>query len=74
MKIDRLQQASENSMVIHLFVDGRYGSFSTNRLDKKELEKFIRNGIDSTRYLAEDKARTLPDASLYYKGVVPTCS
>lgn len=68
MKIDRLQQASENSLVIHLFVDGRYGSFSTNRLDKNELEKFIRNGIDSTRYLAEDKARTLPDASLYYKG------
>ena len=35
MKIDRLQQASENSMVVHLFVDGRYGSYSTNRLDKK---------------------------------------
>lgn len=68
MKIDRLQQASENSLVIHLFVDGRYGSFSTNRLDKQELEKFIRGGIDSTRYLAEDKARTLPDASLYYQG------
>ncbi len=68
MKIDRLQQASENSMSIHLFVDGRYGSFSTNRLDKKELESFIKNGVASTRYLAEDKARTLPDASLYYKG------
>jgi PmbA protein len=68
MKIDRLQQASENSLSIQLFVDGRYGSISTNRLDKKELEKFIRNGIDSTRYLSEDKARTLPDASLYYKG------
>ena len=38
MKMDRLQQASENSLVIHLFVDGRFGSFSTNRLDKKELE------------------------------------
>ena len=57
MKIDRLQQASENGMSIHLFTDGRYGSFSTNRLDRKELESFIRNGIDSTRYLAEDKAR-----------------
>lgn len=68
MKIDRLTQASESSMVIHLFVDGRYGSFSTNRLDKGELEKFIKNGIDSTRYLAEDKARTLPDPKLYYKG------
>ena len=62
MKMDRLQQASENSLVIHLFVDGRFGSFSTNRLDKKELESFIRNGIASTRFLAEDKARTLPDS------------
>lgn len=68
MKIDRLQQASENGLVIHLFVNGRFGSFSTNRLDKRELEKFILNGIASTHFLAEDKARTLPDAALYYKG------
>jgi PmbA protein len=68
MKIDRLVQASETNLRIQLFVDGRYGAFSTNRLDKDELEKFIRNGIESTRYLAEDKYRTLPDASLYYKG------
>lgn len=68
MKMDRLQQASENMLGINLYVDGRYGSFSTNRLDKKELEAFIKNGIESTRYLAEDKARSLPDASLYYKG------
>lgn len=47
-------------MVVHLFVDGRYGSYSTNRLDKKELEKFIKDGISATRFLAEDKARTLP--------------
>lgn len=68
MKIDRLQQASENSLSLQIFTDGRYGLFSTNRLDIKELEKFIRNGIDSTRYLAEDKARLLPDPSLYYRG------
>lgn len=71
MKIDRLQQASESSLNINLYVDGRFGSYSTNRLDMKELEKFIKNGIDSTRYLAEDKARTLPDPSLYYKGGSP---
>ncbi len=71
MKIDKLQQASENGLSIQLFVDGRYGAFSTNRLEKNELEKFIKNGIDSTRYLAEDKARTLPDSSLYYKGGMP---
>lgn len=68
MKIDKLQQASENGLVINIFVDGRYGSFSTNRLNKVELERFIKGGIDSTRFLAEDKSRTLPNASLYYKG------
>lgn len=71
MKIDRLQQASENGLSIQLYVDGKYASYSTNRLNKKELEKFIKEGIDTTRYLAEDKDRTLPAPSLYYKGGQP---
>ena len=70
-KMDRLQQASESGLSISLYVDGRYGSYSTNRLDKKELETFIKNGIESTRYLAVDEARVLPDASRYYKGGKP---
>ena len=69
-KIDRLQQATENTLIIHLFVDGRFGSYSTNRMEKHELERFILEGIAATRFLAEDKARTLPNASLYYKGNV----
>lgn len=40
-KMDRLQQASESGMGINVYVDGRYGNYSTNRLDKKELETFI---------------------------------
>lgn len=71
-KIDKLQQASENSLIIHLYVDGRFGSFSTNRLDEGELEGFIKNGIESTRYLAEDPFRQLPDAARYYKGGKPS--
>lgn len=71
MKMDKLQQASENGLSIQMFVDGRFGSISTNRLEKEELGKFIKNGIESTRYLAEDKAHTLPDESLYYKGGSP---
>ena len=70
-KMDKLQQASESGLSISLFVDGRFGSYSTNRLDKKELEVFIANGIESTRYLAEDNARVLPDPSRYYKGGKP---
>ena len=59
-KMDKLQQASESGLSISLYVDGKYGSYSTNRLDKKELETFIKNGIESTRYLAVDEARVLP--------------
>lgn len=70
-KMDKLQQASESGLSISLYVDRKYGSYSTNRLDKKELESFIRNGIESTRYLAEDEARVLPDSSRYYKGGKP---
>lgn len=70
-QMDKLQQASESRMSLFLYVDGRYGTYSTNRLDKKELESFIRNGVESTRYLAEDEARMLPDASRYYKGGKP---
>ncbi|MEA5080694.1 MAG: TldD/PmbA family protein [Dysgonamonadaceae bacterium] len=70
-KTDKLQQAAENGMSLNLFVDGRYGTFSTNRLVKKELEGFIKQAIDSTRYLAKDEARTLPDAARYYKGDKP---
>ncbi len=60
-KMDRLQQASECGLGLNLYVDGRYGNYSTNRLNKAELEKFIKNGIESTRYLATDEFRVLPD-------------
>lgn len=65
-QLDKLHQSSENKLYIELFVDGRYGSFSTNRLDKSEVEFFIKEGITSTRFLAEDTFRQLPDSSRYY--------
>lgn len=67
-QLDKLQQSAENKLYIEVFVDGRYGSFSTNRIEKKELEKFIKDGIASTKYLARDSFRQLPDSQRYYKG------
>ncbi len=67
-RIEQLQQAEENQLVGYLFVDGRYGSFSTNRLEKSELERFFSHAIASTRLLAIDEARHLPNAGRYYKG------
>ena len=69
--LEKLQQASESSMNIELFVDGRYGSFSTNRMHKQEIEKFIKQGIVSTRYLEPDECRVLPDIALCFDGKAP---
>ncbi|MDR0231863.1 MAG: TldD/PmbA family protein [Dysgonamonadaceae bacterium] len=67
-QLDKLEQSSENSMNIQLFVDGRFASFSTNRMDKNELERFISQGIETARLLEKDEFRKLPDPSRYYKG------
>ena len=68
IQLDRLEQSSESEMNIQLYVDGKFASFSTNRLDKKELEKFISNGIETTRYLAKDEFRKLADPARLYTG------
>lgn len=65
-QLDKLHQSSENKLYIEFFVDGRYGSFSTNRIEKNGLETFIKEGIISTRYLAEDLNRELPSPERYY--------
>ncbi|MDR0732831.1 MAG: TldD/PmbA family protein [Dysgonamonadaceae bacterium] len=67
-QLDKLEQSAGNGLTIRLYVDGKYASFSTNRLEKKELEKFIAGGIETTRFLAKDEFRKLPDSSRLYKG------
>ena len=47
MQVERLQQASENMLIVNFYVDGRFGSFSTNRLDKQELERYIEHQGDT---------------------------
>lgn len=65
-QLDQLEQSSENKLYIELFVNGKYGSFSTNRLEQNELQSFIRQGIKSTDYMAQDNCRQLPNDERYY--------
>lgn len=66
-KTDKLEQAQQNSMSVRLYVDKKYSSHSTNRMNKQDLSDFIIEAIASTRYLSEDEFRTLPEPELYYK-------
>lgn len=67
-KIDKLQQSSGNQLTLQIFLNGRYGSFTTNRLDKDELKKFIEEAVESVGFLAPDACRMLPDSERYFNG------
>ena len=70
-EIEKLQESTSTALGIALFTEGRYGAFSTNRLEEDELRPFIQRCISSCRLLAPDECRTLPDPSLYYRGGRP---
>ncbi|HNY14907.1 MAG TPA: TldD/PmbA family protein [Bacteroidales bacterium] len=67
-KIDKLAESNRNSLSVNLYVDKKYSSNSTNRMNKEEILRFVDETINATRFLAEDEYRMLPDPALYYKG------
>ena len=60
-EIDKVTHSADRSLYIYIFADGRYGTFSTNRLDVKEMESFVENAISMVRMLGVDECRRLPD-------------
>lgn len=60
-ELDKVSHSADRSIYLYLYVDGRYGTFSTNRLDTEELESFIDKAIVMVKMLGEDRCRRLPD-------------
>ena len=59
-EVDKTAHALDRSLQLQLFVEGRYGAFSTNKLEKEGLETFIREAIDTVKMFQEDTCRDLP--------------
>ncbi|MFI3297126.1 MAG: TldD/PmbA family protein [bacterium] len=66
--VDRLHHSSGCQLTISLYVDGRFSTINTNRLERNEVENFIDKGIINTRFLEPDPYRILPANELLYKG------
>ncbi|MFB0566644.1 MAG: TldD/PmbA family protein [Candidatus Aminicenantaceae bacterium] len=66
-KPENIKEASRRGLGIEVFVNGRYSAQSTSDLRKNALKDFISNAISTTKLLAKDPYRTLPDPK-YYKG------
>lgn len=59
-ELDKVSHSADRSIFLYLYADGRYGTFSTNRLEKDELEKFILQAVEMVKMLGEDACRSLP--------------
>ena len=66
-KIDSLKESNQANLSISIYVDKKYSSHSTNRMNREELYRFVEEAIESTRFLAADEYRSLPDPELYYR-------
>ena len=67
-ELDKVSHSADRSIYLYIFDDGRYGTFSTNRLEKSELEDFVLKAIEMVRMLGEDQCRCLPDPERTEKG------
>ena len=62
-EVDKVTSCLDRSISLNLYVDGRYGTFSTNKLDRESLRAFIGKATATTRMLAPDACRDLPDSA-----------
>lgn len=64
-KIETLSSAGQSALGIDLYVDGRYGAYSTSDLRRESLPAFLEKNIAMTRLLDPDPARGLADPKRY---------
>ena len=69
-EVDKTAHALDRSLQLQLFAKGRFGSFSSNRLDKEGLEAFIREALDTVGMLEADSFRSLPSPERLAKDAV----
>ena len=69
-QLDRVSHSLDRSLQLSLFADGRFGTFSINRLDRKALEEFILDALGTLSLLAPDPLRSLPNPERTAKDAV----
>ncbi len=70
-KPETIKEATTRQLNVEVYVNGRYSRQTTSDLRKDALRTFVANAVASTKLLAEDPIRTLPDPK-YYAGRATT--
>lgn len=64
-KLETLKEATSQSMIIRLFVDGRYCAQRTTDLRPETLDSFLTRSVALAKALQPDAARSLANPALY---------
>ena len=67
---DKVTHSGDRAMAFNIFAGGRYGTFSTNRLESAALQDFIGKALDTVKTLAPDEFRKLPSPERKAKDAV----
>ena len=59
-EIDKVSRNADRALTFCLFAEGRYGTFSTNRLSKDAVRDFVGKACETVRIMEADPCRTLP--------------
>lgn len=60
-EIDNIRQTGDRALTFKVFADGKYGVFSTNRLEEESVRELLKMAVENVKLLAPDKFRRLPD-------------
>lgn len=59
-ELDNIRQTGDRALTFKVYADGRYGVFSTNRLEESSIRDLLVKAVQNVRMLAPDRFRKLP--------------
>ena len=59
-ELDNIRQTGDRALTLKVYADGRYGVFSTNRLEESSIRDLLVKAVQNVRMLAPDRFRRLP--------------
>jgi PmbA protein len=64
-KPEKIKESTTQDLSVEVYVDGRYSAQRSSDLRPKALADFVANAVATTRLIAEDPYRSLPDPRRY---------
>jgi PmbA protein len=64
-RIEELKDSVSRSLSLNIYSNHRFSSHNTSDLSRDSLRKFIEDGIAGTRFLSQDKYRSILDKKYY---------